>query len=89
MTPIEVAAKAYIVNGLGQHYWATMDDPIREVCKSDMRAALLALAECEFPDIMEFKDGKNTAILHPNNGASKDLFRKFCRAIASQEAGDG
>jgi hypothetical protein len=53
------------------------------------RAALLALAEAEFPDCMEFQDGKETVILHPNNGSSKWLFRKFCRAIANEGQSDG
>lgn len=52
MTPLEAAAKAYIVSGLGSRYWDAIDDASRKVCIRDMRAALLALAECDLSEEM-------------------------------------
>lgn len=44
MTPLEIAAKAYIESGLG-YDWKKMRDRDKEVCIRDMRAALMALAD--------------------------------------------
>ncbi len=85
MTPLEKACQTFWdTSEIGLRTWDETGNVIKDEIRNGMRAALLALTECDFPDRIEFQDGNDTVILHPNNGASKGLFRKFCRAIATE-----
>jgi hypothetical protein len=89
MTPLEIMAAANYEAESGDGSWDLVSELSQKKLMQYMRAALLALAEAELPNRMEFQRGKETVILHPNNGCSKALFRKFCHAIANEGGGDG
>ncbi|HKI61442.1 MAG TPA: hypothetical protein VKA31_04025 [Mariprofundaceae bacterium] len=92
MTPLEIAAKAYYEAVIGTavrwddlHTWEQ-----KRVC-SEMRAALLALAECDLPDDLVTHALKISASRFPEGhfvGVREGYrieFRAMLRAIATEQ----
>lgn len=80
MTPLEVMTEAYFNSGGHSQRWCDQPPAAQAGYLLDMRAALLALAECELPDRMYVDSGW----INTGGKVVRHLFSTTLRAIAKQ-----